>query len=200
LRNVAYTVKFTAPCEQKLVSRLLYIAQQEGLSVDRQAVALLYEMHAGDIRSCINALQMISTNNAGKHISSKNLRALAGGTRDNSMSTGLFDVWSTIFAHKPPESSSGKDGKAVTAPKKKAHDLPSMLSAHSSSVQLLINGCHHNYPRAKYTDPRMIRVGAKKNPCPHVYSNLALISCRGQLPYSMRPCLVSLAVLAVNLA
>ncbi|KAJ1474974.1 hypothetical protein T484DRAFT_1830152 [Baffinella frigidus] len=71
------------------------ICAAEHFSVDRQALSLLHEMHNGDIRSCLNALQMLRLQ--GNHVDIAKLRKMGSTLKDASMSSSLFDLWTAVF-------------------------------------------------------------------------------------------------------
>eukprot|EP00960_Hanusia_phi_P039536 753931-Hanusia_phi.AAC.3 len=127
IKTIANIVKFAHPDEQKMISRLQTICRAEAFSIDRQALSMVYEMHNGDIRSCLNALQMLSRD--GGHVDIAKLRTAGDCVRDCNMSSGLFDVWNATFK----------------------------LAGKQEHKQ---GGCQHNFPKVKFTDPRMLKTSA----------------------------------------
>ncbi|EKX55517.1 hypothetical protein GUITHDRAFT_99293 [Guillardia theta CCMP2712] len=110
---------------------------------------MVYEMHNGDIRSCLNALQMLSRD--GGHVDVAKLRTVGDCVRDCNMSSGLFDVWNATF-----KLAAKQDQKQGV----KHMDLHKLLNFHSSSMTTILLGCQHNFPKVKYTDPRMLKTSA----------------------------------------
>lgn len=58
LRPYARIIRFRKPQAQSLVVRLRDICQREGLQADTRSLNTLVEMTSGDVRSCLNTLQV----------------------------------------------------------------------------------------------------------------------------------------------
>jgi len=151
LRKEAKLVKMTEPTVQRLVSRLQTVCDKEHIKADRQALTMLHERHTGDIRSCLNAVQMLAVD--GKPIDVVSVREQGGTVRD-SQGGGLFDVWTSVFRVAGAQGS----GNAKKMPEFKDDALIKLrqdLKCHFSDMGLILQGCHHNYLSVKYTDPKM---------------------------------------------
>jgi chromosome transmission fidelity protein 18 len=58
LRPYARIIRFKKPQAQFLVKRLREICEREGLEADLRVLTQLVEMTSGDVRSCLNTLQV----------------------------------------------------------------------------------------------------------------------------------------------
>ena len=146
-------IKMTAPTTQRMVARLQIICEREKLRAERQALTTLHEMHTGDIRSCLNALQMLALQ--GGKIDMDCIRKQGGTVRD-SQSAGMFEIWTSVF--RVAGAGGGDKAKKVAEFKDDAlAHLRHELKGHFSEMGLILQGCHHNYPKIRYTDPRMLK-------------------------------------------
>ena len=58
LRPLARIIRFTPPTNVMLVHRLRTICNEEGLGADSKNLTMLTEIAEGDLRSCLNTLQV----------------------------------------------------------------------------------------------------------------------------------------------
>lgn len=58
LRPIARIIRFTPPTNVMLVHRLRTICDEEGLGADSKNLTMLTEIAEGDLRSCLNTLQV----------------------------------------------------------------------------------------------------------------------------------------------
>jgi chromosome transmission fidelity protein 18 len=58
LRSYALQIRFNRPADIHIVKRLKEICQTEGLKVDSRALNTLVSIAKGDLRGCLNALQV----------------------------------------------------------------------------------------------------------------------------------------------
>jgi replication-associated recombination protein RarA len=58
LRALAKIVRFSPPTNAMLVTRLRAICDEEGLGADAKNLTMLAEVAEGDLRSCLNTLQV----------------------------------------------------------------------------------------------------------------------------------------------
>lgn len=58
LRPFARVIRFKKPQAQFLIKRLREICDREGLEADLRVLTQLVEMTSGDVRSCLNTLQV----------------------------------------------------------------------------------------------------------------------------------------------
>jgi len=189
LRNLrslreAKLIKMTAPDTHRMVTRLQFICELEKLKVQRQALTMLHEMHTGDIRSCLNALHMLSLEPG--IIDVARIRAQGGTVRD-SQSGGYFQVMPLVF--RAAGSQGGGQGSKVAEDKDDAmRDLRKELKGHFSDMGFILEGCYHNYPNIKYTDPRMLKTAT----CLQELSTSDVISQRinSQQQWALSPYLV----------
>jgi chromosome transmission fidelity protein 18 len=59
LRSLARVIRFTRPADIHVVKRLQSICDMEGLRTDSRALSTLVGMALGDLRGCLNALQVV---------------------------------------------------------------------------------------------------------------------------------------------
>ena len=58
LRQVARVIRFRKPASQLLVKRLQEVCAAEGLTADLRSLTTLVDLTGGDVRSCLNTLQV----------------------------------------------------------------------------------------------------------------------------------------------
>lgn len=58
LRPLARIVRFTAPAHNSLITRLRSICEGENLSTDTKSLTALVNVAEGDMRNCLNTLQV----------------------------------------------------------------------------------------------------------------------------------------------
>jgi chromosome transmission fidelity protein 18 len=58
LRTYARQIRFTRPADIHIVKRLREVCEKEGLKADSRALSTLVGVARGDLRGCLNALQV----------------------------------------------------------------------------------------------------------------------------------------------
>ena len=188
LRQVAKLVKMTEPTAQRLVGRLKLVCEKESIRAERQALTMLHELHTGDIRSCLNAVQMLALD--GKPIDVARVREQSAAVRDN-QGGGLFDLWTSVF--RVAGAQGGATAKKMPQFKDDAlAQLRHELKRHFSDMGLILQGCHHNYLKIKYTDPDMLKTAKCMEEL--VESDVLAQQIASQQHWSLSPYLVSLAI------
>ncbi|KAJ2884665.1 Chromosome transmission fidelity protein 18 [Coemansia asiatica] len=167
LRQIAQCYHVNAPTSARLGKRLEEICVAEGIDFDAWSLVELAKQNEGDIRSCLNSLQMISTR--GQKLETSSLQSNAIGTKD--VQRSLFTIWAMVFT-KPDASSlafskssrsslgkrsaNGRMGQAVIE-----HEYAKMIvdSVRSSGEhERLMQGCFENYLRMEFRDLTHTRI------------------------------------------
>lgn len=160
LRQHCRLVRFQRPTSTHLVTRLRGICETERLSASSRALSLLVELSQGDIRSCLNALQLAQLKqlrgNDGEsvEITEHDIRALgSGGIKDGS--TNLQSVWSALFKTPTPKERARKtapyEGSALT------QHLVSLVQS-SGDHNRILQGCFEHYPNLHFIDDGWWRI------------------------------------------
>ena len=151
LRKEAKCIKITAPSTQRMVGRLQIVCQKEKMKADRLALTALHELHTGDIRSCLNALEMLAVD--GGTIDKARVLQQAASVRDNG-SGNLFDLWTQVFRVAGAQGN-GQAKKVADDKDEALRALRAELKSHFSSMSRILVGCHQNYASVRYVDPRL---------------------------------------------
>ena len=101
-------MRFHAPTNAHLTKRLKTICDLEGLKTDSKSLTTLVEVAEGDMRSCLNTLQIIRKQT--DVLEEKVIKSTALGMKD--MSTSVSAVWTKLF--KIPGKKSKKGLRALT--------------------------------------------------------------------------------------
>lgn len=163
LRQHCRMVRFQRPTSNHLVTRLKAICERERLSATSRALSLLVELSQGDIRSCLNALQLTQLKQVRRsstatssplEITEQDIRALgSGGIKDGS--TNLQSVWSALFKTPTPKERARKtapfEGPALT------QHLVSLVQSSGDSNRVL-QGCFEHYPNLSFIDDGWWRI------------------------------------------
>ncbi|GAX73943.1 hypothetical protein CEUSTIGMA_g1393.t1 [Chlamydomonas eustigma] len=94
LREAARLIHFRAPNRERLLSRLLYICEKEGVRADKQALGALCDRTECDIRCCINTLQFMARQHHQK-ITLRSVEQIAIGAKD--ATKGAFSLWNYLL-------------------------------------------------------------------------------------------------------
>ncbi len=145
LRPLAKLVRLQKTSTLLLVNRLRAICEREALSADARALSLLAELTAGDIRSCLNALQFAQTRGGGtQRLTEAYVRSADLGIKDGS--TSLARVWDLVFrtpdAKKRARGGAPRDEFEVT--QRIVHEAQL-----SGEYDKLAQGCFELYPSLK---------------------------------------------------
>lgn len=160
LRPHCRLVRFQKPAQNHLVSRLKAICEAESLSASSRSLSLLAELAQGDIRSCLNALQMAKHKRArllvqegSIELTEKDIREAGVGVKDGS--TNLQSVWTALF-----KTASPKERARKTSP----HEGPALtqhlvsLAQSSGEYTRLLQGCFEHYPSLHFVDDGWWRI------------------------------------------
>ncbi|KAJ2840117.1 Chromosome transmission fidelity protein 18 [Coemansia sp. 'formosensis'] len=161
LRQVAQCYHVSPPTSARLAKRLEEVCEAEGVPTDAWGLVELAKQNEGDIRSCLNSLQMISART--KKIDSETLRSSAIGVKD--VQRSLFSIWAMIFTRpdassltmsRSAKSSLGKrdaSGRVANASVDREYARLILDSIRSSGEHdRLMQGCFENYLRMEFRD------------------------------------------------
>ncbi|CAO1625400.1 unnamed protein product [Sympodiomycopsis kandeliae] len=161
LRAYCRMVRFQRPTSNHLVSRLRNICEMESIVAPTRALSLLVELAQGDIRSCLNALQlarMKATQGRDEvvEISESDIKQLSnnGGIKDGS--TNVTSVWSALL-RTTTTSSSGKTRMKKLEGHDLTHHLLNTIQSNGEYAKLL-NGLFEHYLNLSYKDDGWWRI------------------------------------------
>ncbi|KAJ1798335.1 Chromosome transmission fidelity protein 18 [Coemansia sp. RSA 2399] len=148
LRAMALSYHVHAPTPARLAKRLAQVCEAEGVTADSWALVELADQNAGDVRACLNALQL-------RRASGTALDAC--GTKD--VQRSLFSLWAMLFTT-PAASFLGSAAKKASA--KDIDSRYAMLCVDavraSGERDRLIQGCFENYLHMDFRDLTHSRV------------------------------------------
>lgn len=151
LRHVAKVHVFSQPTLNRVVNRLKYICNREGMKTSSTALTALAEYTGCDIRSCLNTLQFLH-----KKKESLNLVSLSSqviGRKD--MARSIFDVWKEVFQKRKLKQSRNCD-----VSQRQTYDtfdsLYSLVS-NRGDYELIFDGIHENFLQLHYHDPVLLK-------------------------------------------
>ncbi|CAL5347593.1 unnamed protein product [Camellia sinensis] len=149
LRQVAKVHIFVQPTASRIVSRLKYICNKEGLKASSIALTALAEYTECDIRSCLNTLQFLHKKK--ETLNMLEISSQMVGRKDTSKS--VFDVWKEIF-QKRKVKHERKSASGCSSMSNEFDFLHSMIS-NRGDYDLILDGIHENTLQLHYHDPVM---------------------------------------------
>ncbi|URE09839.1 chromosome transmission fidelity protein 18 [Musa troglodytarum] len=148
LRQVAKVHMFMQPTVSRVVNRLKFICEREGLRTNRSALSALAEYTDCDIRSCLNTLQFLNKKKEALNI--LELGSQVVGRKD--MTRSVTDVWKKVFQKRK----SKKERKLINGCSEHgAFDFTYSLISNRGEYELTMDGIHENFLRLSYHDPMM---------------------------------------------
>ncbi|XP_020582922.1 chromosome transmission fidelity protein 18 homolog isoform X2 [Phalaenopsis equestris] len=150
LRQIAKVHMFVQPTISRVVYRLRYICQKEGLKINSIALAALAEYTECDIRSCLNTLQFL--NKKKETLNILEIGSQVVGHKD--ISRSCFDIWNKIFQNS--KSKCAKSSKRDLNGQRDFEFMYSLLSNHVN-YDLTMDGIHENILGLSYIDPMMTK-------------------------------------------
>ncbi|XP_068662997.1 uncharacterized protein [Aristolochia californica] len=148
LRQVAKVHTFLQPTVSRVVARLKYICNKEGLKASSIALTALAEYTECDIRSCLNTLQFLNKKRQSLNILEVGSQVV--GHKD--MSKNAFDVWKKIFQKRKSKREKSMDSADCST---KDFDYIYSLISNCGDFGLTMNGIHENFLKVHYHDPLM---------------------------------------------
>ncbi|KAG6731295.1 hypothetical protein I3842_01G122700 [Carya illinoinensis] len=149
LRQVAKVHVFVCPTASRVVSRLKYICNKEGMKTSSIALTALAEYTECDIRSCLNTLQFLNKKN--ETLSVLEIGSQVVGQKD--MSRSAFDIWKEVFQRRQMK----REIKSNNSSSRKCNefDLLHSLISNRGDYDLIFDGIHENVLHLHYHDPLM---------------------------------------------
>jgi len=125
LRQVCFIVDVHAPRRERLLGRLKAVLRSESFTCEDALLSALIDATAGDIRSCLHALEFACRPlGRGKRVTAAALAASSGitvggggGLRKEGATLSVFDLWNMVFQGDAERSSgriAGRDRNALT--------------------------------------------------------------------------------------
>uniref|UniRef100_F6I254 Chromosome transmission fidelity protein 18 homolog n=1 Tax=Vitis vinifera TaxID=29760 RepID=F6I254_VITVI len=149
LRQVAKVHIFVQPTVSRVVSRLKYICNMEGLKTNSTALAALAEYTECDIRSCLNTLQFLNKKNQTLNVFEISSQVV--GQKD--MSRSIFDIWKEIFQDRKMKRAKRSDN--CCSGMSNGFDFLYPLISNRGDYDLILDGIHENIFQLHYHDPIM---------------------------------------------
>ncbi|KAM6544710.1 hypothetical protein CsatB_025446 [Cannabis sativa] len=149
LRQVAKVHVFVQPTVSRVVSRLKYICNKEGMKTSSIGLTALADYTECDIRSCLNTLQFL-------HKKKESLNVLEVGSQvvgRKDMSKSVFDIWKEVFQKRKPK----RERRSNNSSQTNSNEFDSLHSLISSrgDYDLIMDGIHENILQLHYHDPVM---------------------------------------------
>ncbi|CAH2038914.1 unnamed protein product [Thlaspi arvense] len=148
LRQIAKVHIFVQPTVSRVVNRLKYICNMEGMTTRSFGLSALADYTECDIRSCLNTLQFLNKKNETLNVI--DIGSQVVGQKD--MSKSLFDIWKEIFNKRKMKRERSTDPSGSEA--KKFDFLHSLVSSRGD-YDLIFDGIHENILKLQYHDPVM---------------------------------------------
>ncbi|CAD5311748.1 unnamed protein product [Arabidopsis thaliana] len=148
LRQIAKVHIFVQPTVSRVVNRLKYICNMEGMKARSFALSALAEYTECDIRSCLNTLQFLYKKK--ETINVIDIGSQVVGRKD--MSKSLFDIWKEIFTTRKMKRERSNDASGSGA---KNFDFLHSLVSSRGDYDLIFDGIHENILQLHYHDPVM---------------------------------------------
>ncbi|KAJ1667071.1 Chromosome transmission fidelity protein 18 [Coemansia sp. RSA 1813] len=157
LRQIALSYHVYPPTSARLAKRLEEVCQVEGVTADTWSLVELAKQNEGDVRSCLNMLQLLCART--KSISLETTQQGATGVKD--VQRSLFAIWGMVFTK--PDASSVAFSRATQSSLKKKSVGPQTIDSQYASLiidavrssgehERLMQGCFENYLRMEFRD------------------------------------------------
>nr|XP_027118988.1 chromosome transmission fidelity protein 18 homolog isoform X1 [Coffea arabica]XP_027118989.1 chromosome transmission fidelity protein 18 homolog isoform X1 [Coffea arabica]XP_027118991.1 chromosome transmission fidelity protein 18 homolog isoform X1 [Coffea arabica]XP_027118992.1 chromosome transmission fidelity protein 18 homolog isoform X1 [Coffea arabica] len=149
LRQVAKVQLFVQPTVNRVVNRLKYICNKEGVKTNSISLTALAEYTECDIRSCLNTLQFL--NKKKEALNMLEISSQVVGRKDASKSA--LDIWKEVFQKRRVK----RERQCMNILNNMSNELEFLLSLISNrgDYDLIYDGIHENILRLHYYDPVM---------------------------------------------
>ncbi|KAJ0518376.1 putative AAA+ ATPase domain, ATPase, AAA-type, core [Helianthus annuus] len=149
LRNVAKVHVFVQPTVNRIVNRLKYICNKEGMRTSSVALTALAEYTECDIRACLNTLQFL--NKKKEMLNVLDISSQVIGRKDTSKS--VFDIWKEVFQKRRLKGVR----KSIDGCRSSFNEFTSLhsLISNCGNYDLILDGIHENILQLNYHDPVM---------------------------------------------
>ncbi|KAJ2525308.1 Chromosome transmission fidelity protein 18 [Coemansia sp. RSA 2049] len=158
LRQAAVCYHVHPPTAVRLARRLEEVCAAEGVAADTWGLVEVAKQHGGDMRACLNALQLACASDRGEAgtLEERMRRAGGGGTKD--VQRSLFGVWALVFTR--PDAAA--TASAFGAPRRSGDASHARMVveavAASGELERVMQGCFENYLRMDFRDLTHTRV------------------------------------------
>ena len=156
MRPFARIVRFRKPPSQYIVQRLREICDRERLTADLRVLTALVDVTSGDVRSCLNTLQVSGPVDVWlipQFIKSKSstvthdaIKTAAVGTKDSG--TSLQTAWNNLFT---PMAAKQRRKQMGIDDRRYVDRLAFMVQA-CGEYDRVVQGCFEHYPNLKPLD------------------------------------------------
>lgn len=148
LRDKSLIYKLNPPDIAALMTRIQAICNKENIKIDQRAIQVLCEMNNCDIRSCLNTLQFLASNNKIITVESFN-KSSTFGQKD--MTENIYDIWKAIFYNQQNSSDTPlKGSNSKPLQNKQLNRFFSLVKSDQSD--LIMEGVFENMLTLKYHD------------------------------------------------
>ncbi|XVE81404.1 hypothetical protein DITRI_Ditri15bG0060700 [Diplodiscus trichospermus] len=149
LRQVAKVHIFVQPTVSRIVSRLKYICNKEGMKTSSIALTALAEFTECDIRSCLNTLQFLNKKKEALNV--MEISSQVVGRKD--ISKNAFDIWKEIFQKRKMKG--GRKSNSSSGSSYGEFDFLHSLISNRGDYDVILDGIHENFLQLQYHDPVM---------------------------------------------
>ncbi|GLT97836.1 hypothetical protein SLE2022_153820 [Rubroshorea leprosula] len=149
LRQVAKVHIFVQPTVSRVVSRLKYICNKEGMKTSSIALTALAEYTDCDIRSCLNTLQFLNKKKEALNV--MEISSQVVGRKD--ISRSAFDIWKEIFQKRKVKQE--KKSYINCGSSSGEFDFLHSLITNCGGYDIILDGVHENFLQLRYHDPVM---------------------------------------------
>ncbi|KAL4312022.1 hypothetical protein GQ457_01G023010 [Hibiscus cannabinus] len=148
LRQIAKVHIFVQPTVSRVVSRLKYICNKEGMKTSSIALTALAEFTDCDIRSCLNTLQFLHKKKEALNVMDISSQVI--GRKD--ISKSAFDIWREIFQKRTKRNRKSNTRSGSTYGE---FDFLHSLISNRGDYDVILDGIHENILQLQYHDPVM---------------------------------------------
>ncbi|XP_050219762.1 uncharacterized protein LOC126670137 [Mercurialis annua] len=145
LRQIAKVHIFVQPTANRVVNRLKFICNMEGMKVSSIALTALAEYTECDIRSCLNTLQFLNKKKQTLH--ALEISSQVVGRKD--MSKNAFDVWKEIFHKRKMK----QERKSSIGSLCNEFNVLHAIVSNRGDYDVIFDGIHENILQLHYHDP-----------------------------------------------
>ncbi|SCU94754.1 LADA_0G10946g1_1 [Lachancea dasiensis] len=133
LRPHCEIVTFQRPSESAIIERLFHVSKKERIPLTKKALKELTDLSQGDVRSCLNNMQFMST-------SKLDATAATFEEQVKDITVSWYKICNQIFQKNPHIETRRQFNKLL-------RDIET-----NSSYQKIVHGCYTIYPSVKYSD------------------------------------------------
>jgi chromosome transmission fidelity protein 18 len=158
LRPYSKLIRVSRPSTPLLIKRLRQICDIEGIPADSKGLNTLIDSCQGDIRSCLNTLQLIQSDEGGltaqtsKHKDELDQR-LASALSIKDGSTSIHQIWSQLFQSLTTREKAQKRNYNKQSGEDSGQGVNLVGSIlHHGDMDKVLAGCFEHYPTLKLVD------------------------------------------------